>query len=163
MDKIPELKRWKENLQHELEKRGHSEEDMIRLIYLCQDCAADIQRASQWISQQSAFVSRIQSICSEEYFTRFEKQPPPRETPVPEMLLETPEQRKQVVRELALSITKPGDEVSDRAILDELKRRNMKLDASNPMATISTILNGFKPQFGKVKDKRGLFIRQQQP
>jgi hypothetical protein len=51
--------------------------------------------------------------------------------------------------------------VSDEAVLEELKRRGMKIDASNPTATISTVLHGFKPQFEKVQGKRGVFTRQQ--
>ena len=60
----------------------------------------------------------------------------------------------------ALSMTEPGDDVSDEAVLEELKRRGMKIDAANPTATISTILHGFKSQFEKVQGTRGVFKRQ---
>ena len=97
------------------------------------------------------------------YVTMFGEQPPPRpeEAPIIEVLLDTPEPRKQAIREVALSITNPGDDVSDETVLEELKRRGMKIDTANPTATISTILNGFKPQFKKIQDKRGVFRRQQ--
>jgi len=62
---------------------------------------------------------------------------------------------------VALSITKLGDNVSDEAVLEELKHRGIKIDAANPTAVISTILHGFKPQFEKVQGKRGIFRRQQ--
>ena len=65
-----------------------------------------------------------------------------------------------MVRDVALSMTKVGDTVSYEGILEELKRRGMKLVANNPNATISTILNGFKPEFSKVEGKRGTFQRQ---
>jgi hypothetical protein len=77
------------------------------------------------------------------------------------VLLDTPERRKQAIREVALSITKPGDDVSDEAVLEELRRRWMRINAPNPTAIISTILRGFKPQFEKVLGKRGVFRRQQ--
>ena len=86
--------------------------------------------------------------------------PRPTEAPIKEVFLDTPESRKQAIREVALSITELGDEISDEAVLEELKRRGMKIDLINPTATISTILNGFKPQFEKVQGKRGLFRRQ---
>jgi hypothetical protein len=97
------------------------------------------------------------------YFTMFGKQPPPRptEVQVKEVLLNTPQDRKHAIREAALAITKPGGEVSDEAVLDELKIRGMKVVANNPTAAISTILNGFKSQFKKVEGKRGVFTRLQ--
>ena len=105
----------------------------------------------------------MQRIFNDMYFTRFNKQPPPRpsETPIPELLLDTPDIRKQIIREVALSITKPGNEVSDEAVLAELKQLGKKLDLVNPTATISTILRGFRPQFEKVQSKRGVFRRQE--
>ena len=77
------------------------------------------------------------------------------------MILDTPEHRKQAIRDVALSLTKPGDDVSDEAVLEELKRRGMRIEAANPTAAISTILNGFKPEFEKVQGKRGIFKRKQ--
>jgi len=105
----------------------------------------------------------MQRIFNDMYFTRFNKQPPPRptETPVKEVLLDSPELRKQAIRQVALSLTEPGNDVSDEAILEELKRRGMKIDLANPTATISTVLRGFKPQFEKVEGKRGIFIRRE--
>ena len=105
----------------------------------------------------------MQRIFHDMYLTRFNKQPQPRptKTPIPEVLLDTPEIRKQTIREVALSITKPGNELSDEAVLGELKRRGMKIDLVNPTATISTILRGFRPQFEKVQGKRGVFRREQ--
>jgi hypothetical protein len=101
-------------------------------------------------------------IFSEMYVTMFGEQPPPRleEATIAEVLLDTPEPRKQAIRDVALSITNPGDDVCDEAVFEELKRRGMKIDTANPTATISTILNGFKPQFKKVQGKRGVFSRQ---
>ena len=163
MLETPVLKDWKTLVEEQLNKAAYTEADILKIIYMCQDYLGEIQPISRWVGQQQEFVGQMQRLFSEMYFTIFGKQPPPRpaETPIPEILLDTPERRKQAIREMALSITKLGNEVSDEVVLEELKRRGMKIDLVNPTATISTILNGFKPQFEKVQGKRGLFRRQQ--
>ena len=163
MEKIPELEDWRGLLEKRLNKVTYTEEDILEVLYLCQDCLVEIQPAGQWVGQQQGFINQMQRIFNDMYFTRFNKQPPPRpsETPIPEVLLDTPEIRKQIIREVALSITKPGNEVSDEAVLAELKQLGKKLDLVNPTATISTILRGFRPQFEKVQGKRGVFRRQE--
>jgi hypothetical protein len=163
MEKIPELKDWRGLLEKRLNKVTYTEEDILEVLYLCQDYLVEIQPAGQWVGQQQGFINQMQRIFNDMYFTRFNKQPPPRpsETPIPEVLLDTPEIRKQIIREVALSITKPGNEVSDEAVLAELKQLGKKLDLVNPTATISTILRGFRPQFEKVQGKRGVFRRQE--
>ena len=163
MEKIPELKDWRGLLEKLLNKVTYTEEDILEVLYLCQDYLVEIQPAGQWVGQQQGFINQMQRIFNDMYFTRFNKQPPPRpsETPIPEVLLDTPEIRKQIIREVALSITKPGNEVSDEAVLAELKQLGKKLDLVNPTATISTILRGFRPQFEKVQGKRGVFRRQE--
>ena len=163
MEKIPELKDWRGLLEKRLNKVTYTEEDILEVLYLCQDYLVEIQPAGQWVGQQQGFINQMQRIFNDMYSTRFNKQPPPRpnETPIPEILLDTPEIRKQIIREVALSITKPGNEVSDEAVLAELKQLGKKLDLVNPTATISTILRGFRPQFEKVQGKRGVFRRQE--
>ncbi len=157
------LKDWRVLLEKRLNKATYTEEDILEILNLCQGFLLEIQPISQWLGQQFSFVTQMQRIFNEMYITRFEKQPPPRSTemPVKEVLLDSPELRKQAIRQAALSLTKPGNEVSDEAILEELKRRGMKLAANNPTATISTVLRGFKPEFEKVEGKRGVFRRQQ--
>ena len=163
MAKTPALEDWRGLLEKRLNKATYTEEDILEILYLCQDYLVEIQPAGQWLGQQQGFVTQMQRIFNDMYFTRFNKQPPPRprETPIPEVLLDTPEIRKQTIREVALSITKLGNEVSDEAVLEELKRLGKKIDLVNPTATISTILRGFRPQFEKVQGKRGVFRRQQ--
>jgi len=163
MAKPPVLRDWKTLLEKQLNKTAHSEADILKIIYICQDYSGEIQPIGRWVGEQDSFVNRMYNIFSSMYSTMFNKQPPtrPKEAPITEVLLDTPERRKQVIREVALSITKPGDDVSDEAILEELKRRGMKLAAGNPTATVSTILLGFKPQFEKVRGKRGIFKRQE--
>ncbi len=163
MAEQPVLKDWKALLEKQLKTKGYGEKDILKIVHMCQGFTEEIQPVSQWVGQQQAFVTQIYRIFSEMYLTRFGEQPPPRpkEVPITEVLLDTPERRKQAIREVALSITKPGDDVSDEAVFEELRRCGMKIDAYNPTATISTILCGFKPQFEKVQGKRGVFRRQQ--
>ncbi|MDP2931738.1 MAG: hypothetical protein Q8O05_04465 [Chloroflexota bacterium] len=163
MAESPALKDWRSLVEEQLNKVTYAEADILKIMYICQDYLGEIQPIGQWVGQQEGFVRQMHHIFSDMYFTMFGKQPPPRptEAPITEVLLDTPESRKQAIREVALSITKPGDDVSDEAVFEELKRRGMKIDAFNPTATISTILNGFKPQFEKVQGKRGVFRRQQ--
>ncbi len=163
MTEIPALRDWKGLLERRLNKATYTDKDILETLYLCQDFLVEIQPAGQWLGQQQGFINQMQRIFNDMYFTMFNKQPPPRptETPVKEVLLDTPEIRKQTIRDVALSLTKPGDDVSDEAVLEELKRRGMRIEAANPTAAISTILNGFKPQFEKVQGKRGIFKRKQ--
>lgn len=163
MADIPVLKDWKTLVQEQLNKTGHDEADILKTIHMCEDHIGEIQPIGRWVGQQQSFVTQIHRSLSEMYITMFDKQPPPRpkEAPITEVLLDTPERRKQAIRDVALWVTKPGDEVGDEAVLEELKRRGMKIESANPTATISTILNGFKPQFEKVQGKRGVFKRQQ--
>ena len=162
MTEIPVLKDWKTLIGEQMNKAAYAEADILKIMYMCQDYQGEIQPISQWVGQQQGFVSQMYRIFNEMYCTMFGKQPPPRPTepPITEVILDTPEYRKRAIRDVALSITKPGDDVSDEAVLEELERRGMKLESANRTATISTILNGFKPQFEKVQGKRGVFTRQ---
>ena len=163
MTQVPILKDWKSLVEGKLKKTGHTEADMLEVLYLCEDYLREIQPIAMWIGQQQGFVTHITRIFTDMYFTMFNKQPPPcpTEAPIVEILLDTRERRKQTVRDVALSITKPGESVSDEAIFEELKQRAIRLDTSNPTATIATILKGFKHQFEKVPGKRGIFKRRQ--
>ena len=166
MTKPPVLKDWKDRIENELAKTGYAKEDILKILYQCEDYIEELQPAIKFVNEQSAFLGQILNLFRGMYATRFGSSPPSRpieESLISEVLLDTPERRKQAIREVALSMTKPGDELSDEAVLNELKRRGMKLDAQNPTATISTILHGFKPQFTKVegKGKRGVFKRQE--
>ena len=163
MTEPPVLKDWKTLVEKQLNKATYAEADILKIMYMCQDYVGEIQPIGQWLGQQEGFVRQMYRIFSEMYSTMYGKQPPPRptESPITEVHLDTPEDRKQAIRDVALSITKPGDNVSDEAVLEELEHRGMKIDTGNPTATISTILHGFKPQFEKVQGKRGVFRRQQ--
>jgi hypothetical protein len=163
MVELPMLKDWKGLLEKQISSVGHGEEDLLKVIRLGEDFSDETRLVGQWFNQQAGYVNMIVSQFSQMYAVRFNKQVPPRlpKESTNEILLDTPEHRKKIVREVALAMTKPGDSTSDEAILEELRRRGMKLVASNPTATIATILHGFKPQFEKVKGKRGVFTRRE--
>lgn len=163
MTEPPALKDWKSLVEQELNKAAYSEEDILKIIWMCQNYIGEIQPINQWMGQQQGFMTQMNRIFNDMYATMFGKQPPPRptEAQVKEVLLDTTDRRKMAIREAALAIANPGEDVSDEAVLGELKRRGMKIDMPNPTAAISTILNGFKPQFEKVEGKRGIFKRQQ--
>ena len=163
MTEIPVLKDWKSIVEKQLNSGSYSEADILKIIYMSQDHLSEIQPIMQWLGQQQGYATQVSRIFYDMYFTMFGKQPParPKEAPIPEVLLDTTDVRKEAIRNIALAITKPGEEISDEKVLEELKHRGMRINMSNPTAAISTVLNGFKPQFKKVEGKRGLFIREQ--
>jgi hypothetical protein len=163
MAKPPVLRDWKGLVEDQMGTAGYKEDDILKMAYACEDYIAEIQPAIKWVNVQNSFLQQILGNFRDQYALRFGKEIPPRPTEmlVSEVPLDTPERRKQAVREVALAMTKPGDNISDEAILEELKHRGMKLIADNPTATISTILHGFKPQFSKIEGKRGVFKRQE--
>lgn len=158
----PQPKDWRGRVENRIKQGDFRKEDMLEIIWLAQDLRNESDIAFRWFSEQGQYLNDIIGEYMRLYSIRFKEQPPPRpqKEASPEILIDTPERRKQVIQEVALAITKPGDEISDETILEELKRRSMRLVANNPTATISTILNGFKHQFEKVQGKRGIFKRQ---
>jgi hypothetical protein len=162
-ENLPVLKDWKSLVEKQMNNSAYTESDILNIIRMCTDYQVEIQPVNLWMAQQQGFINQMYRIFNDMYFTMFGKQPPPRPTemPITEVILDTPERRKQEIRRVALAMTKPGDDITDEAIFEELKRRGMKINALNPTATISTIMNGFKPQFEKLPGKRGVFKRQQ--
>jgi hypothetical protein len=161
MAQLPTLKDWKSLLEQEVRNKSFDEVDILNLINACHDYTEEMQPVSQWIGAQQSYVSQMQRTFMQVYTNMFGKEPPPRTPAAPVIeVLGTTERRKQIVREVALAVTKAGDEVTDEALLEQLSRRGMRIETPNPTATISTILNGFKSEFKKVEGKRGVFKRQ---
>jgi len=159
----PFLENWREQVEDKIKQGEYEKKDVLEIIWLAQKLLKEIETPSRWVSEQLQYLSAIAAEYKRIYATRFGEQAPPRpetET-VPPILIDVPERRKEVVRDVALSVTKVGDTITYKEILEELKRRGIKLVADNPNATISTILRGFKPQFIKVEGKRGTFQRQE--
>jgi hypothetical protein len=157
----PELKFWKTEVEELLKSSGHAESDYEQIIHTAQDYMDELNVAAQFMQQQNTYLNQIISVYAGGYRTRFGKDAPPRPPKeiVNEILLNTAEVRKQTVREIALSLTKPGDTISDEAILGELHKRSMRfVGVHNQTATISTIVYGFKTEFEKT-EKRGVYRR----
>ncbi|MFC2011024.1 hypothetical protein ACFLUR_01885 [Chloroflexota bacterium] len=161
--KLPVLKDWKEIIEEELESKLPTEKGLVDIIHLCDELFEESESAMKFINEQRGFMVRIRDQYKGLYDTRFHKEPPPRlkKQRGEEVLLETPEARKQAVREKALTLANIGDEITDEDILRALESEDKRLVAENPTATISTILNGFKSHFEKVGGRRGVFKRQQ--
>ena len=175
MSDIPVLKDWKSEIEEELRSAGHGKDDLRRIVLLGRKFLGEITPSVNWVHEQSRFVSQVTGQIQELYRTRFNEDPSTERSapgnavqadsgtsrvPSDEIVLDTPERRKKAVQKTALELApNTGDEIRDRAINEELKRRNMRLVAQNPTALISTIMNGFKAEFEKVEGKRGIFKR----
>lgn len=157
----PVLKNWRNQIEKQIREGAHEKQDLLNVIWLCHDIVTEMNSPSRWLSEQGNYVTGIRNEYMQTYYTRFGEQPPqqPQKEPSTEIILNTAEGRKQIVREISLSLAKPGETISDEAILNEMGKRNMRLDAHNPTATIATILNGYTDEFEKIKEKRGIFKR----
>jgi hypothetical protein len=156
-----ELKEWRELLQADLEMLSNKQTDILKILSICENYNNEIQSVISWISDQAAFIEGIKRQYTQLYRIRFGEAPPLlTEHPVPiTKWLKTPLERKEAVRAIALEISKPNSEISDKTIIEELARRSMKLEAGNPSAVISTILTGFTSEFERILGKRGHFKR----
>jgi len=93
------------------------------------------------------------------YKALFGAEPPP---PVEEGgLLNTSDRRLHIIRETALTLAQPGEEVTVAAVLRTLTTAGKQLPVRNPRATIATVLVGFKSHFVKVDNGRGVFRRKE--
>ncbi|NQT74466.1 MAG: hypothetical protein HQ553_17140 [Chloroflexi bacterium] len=158
----PDLREWKDDLEKLIREKGNSKDDLIEIIHSCEKIFESIIPANNFINEQRAFVFRIQDEYKKLYQIRFGEEAPelPQENRDESIVvLGTPDLRKQSVREIAISITQPGEVVFDKDILEALKNQGRQLDTRNPTATISTILNGFKSDFTKVDEGMGAFRR----
>jgi hypothetical protein len=162
MPKPPENEDWTAQLESLLlVNPGHSKDEIERLIHGCQALLEQMQPAIVWVDEQRRAVNDAYVGYQTLYRGRFRQEPPPRRADerVTEIRLDTPESRRQTIRDTALALAKPGEEITDKQVLDALKAQGQRIVAANPTATISTILNGFGTHFEKVKDKRGVFKR----
>ena len=71
MAQIPELKDWRGLLEERLNKVAYTEEDILQILYLCQDYLVEIQPAGQWMGQQQGFINQMQRIFNEMYLKNF--------------------------------------------------------------------------------------------
>ncbi len=165
MNEVPVLKDWKGELTDEFEKASHKKEDLQKVISLGESFIEDIKPAEEWVRIHSQYVSLMTAQLRNLYATVYGESYNPRprivslktDSAIEE--LTTSEQRKKVVREVALDKTLPGMEISDKDILAEIEKQNYKFVSDNPSATVSTIMSGFKAEFEKVIGKKGIYKR----
>lgn len=159
--KPPVLHDWKRKLEERVESELQTKEGLTEIIHLCEELLEEIEPVTKFLNEQRIFVVNLKELYQKMYDTRFHELPPPRpkKDRGEEVLLDTPEIRKQAVREMALAVTSIGGEITDEDVLKALESESKHLVADNPTATISTILNGYKSHFEKVEGKRGVFKR----
>ena len=162
---FPVLKDWRGDLDKQIRGKGQSQQDLLAVIHICQELLENMQPAANFIQEQRSDIATWLSRYQELYMARFKEQPPPRPSEeLPDhMVLDTPQKRKQAIRQAALTMTEPGMAVGDKDVWKFLQEEGMLLVANNPTAAISTILNGFKSEFQKVDGKRGVFQRRNPP
>lgn len=155
------LEDWLGSLQKRIDRLGHSRDDLEQVIYACADMLQAMRPAYDEVRRQFGALTNIQTNYTQVYMSRFGEPPPdrPHDQQAATAVLETTEQRRDAIRKTAIRIASPNSNTTDREVLQALKSEGIELGAGNPRATISTVLNGFKEEFEKVKGKRGEFRR----
>jgi len=154
------IKDWRKTLEQQIEGLRHNEEELLKIIQLCQEALSEMEPAYTFVRDQRGEIEDWLNEFKRLYVIRFKHDPQVlarKELQWSEEILDTPERRKSEVRKIALEIGSPGVEITDQTVLDELVSRGKRFIAENPKATISTILVGFKEEFTKVEGKRGTF------
>jgi len=155
------LKDWRENLEHRIDNFRQNEEELLKVIQLCQGTLFEMEPTYIFVRDQRSAIEEWLNEFRRLYVTRFRHDPQDltrKELQWSEEILDTPQRRKSEVRKIALELGQSaGNDVTDQMVLDELMSRGRRFVAENPKATISTILGGFKEKFTKVEGKRGVF------
>ena len=161
MSEIPLLKDWQWSLGRQIDNHRLNEDDLLSIIRLCEETLYEIEPPYIFVRDQRSVVQDWLNEFRRFYLTRFRKEAPvlSMEELQSEEVLDSPQRRKAEVRRVALDLAGPNQEVTDQAVLDELKAAGKRFIAENPTATISTILVGFKAEFEKVEGVRGRFRR----
>lgn len=149
-----ELKDWFGVLGTQLDGLYWTKEGMLQGIHLCEETLAEIVSAYAFILDQKLRMEGLLKSYRALYKTMHGSEAPrfTREGLESEEVLDSPESRVEEVRMVALELAEhPGQEVTDQAVLDALLVKGKKFIATNPRATVSTILYGFKTDFVKVK------------
>lgn len=161
MSEIPPLKDWQGPLEKRIDTSSLKEDDLLETIRLCELALYDLEPAYIFVRDQRSIVTEWLTELRRWYLIRSKKEAPilSAEELQSEEILDSPQRRKAEVRRAALELAGPNEEVTDQAVLDELKARGKRFVADNPTATVSTILVGFKAEFEKVEGVRGRFRR----
>lgn len=161
MSEIPPLKDWQRKLEGEINNSNQGEVGILSIIRLCEQTYYAMEPAYIYVRDQRETVNQWLDEYRRLYFIRFKKNAPvlDRKESLSEEVLDSPTRRRTEVRSVVLELAAPGEEITDQAVLDELRMKGKRFIANNPKATVSTILFGFKSEFEKVEGKRGTFRR----
>ena len=155
------LRDWLGPLQTRIDRMTQSREGLAQAIQSCIAAMQDMRPAYEDMQRQWIAIQGIRNTYHQVYVSRFGESEPdqPSDQPIPTTVLETPEQRRDAIRKTAQRIAAPNSNVTDSEVLRALKSEGMDLTGGNPTAIISTVLNGFKEEFEKVKGEKGEFRR----
>ena len=155
------LRDWLGPLQTHIDRMTQSRDGLAQAIQACIAAMQDMRPAYEDMQRQWIAIQGIRNTYHQVYVSRFAETPPnaPSNQVTPTTVLETPEQRRDAIRTTAQRIAAPGKNVTDREVLEALRSEGMDIVQWNPTAIISTVLNGFKGEFEKVKGKKGEFRR----
>ena len=162
---FPTLRDWLGDLDKRIRGKGQSKEDLVEIIHSCEELMQELAPVHKFIQGHRTSIAQWMAQYQQLYITRFGEQPPTRPAEaVPEHLrLDTAAKRKKAVRDFSVRLAEPGNEVTDKEVLEIIEQEGMRFVASNPTATISTILYGFSSEFEKLEGKRGAFKRKDSP
>lgn len=180
------LPKWKDLLQNNINEKGNKQSDYIDIIYLCEDYSNEARNIISQVSEHLGFIDQIKIQYMNLYRLRFGEMPPPKaskalevkpiepindkdiqeniaKASIQEIILDTPEKRKNAVIEVSLAISQPSLKITAQAIQDEMKHRNYKIVADKPNSVISTIMGNFTDEFERVPNEKGTFKRLVKP
>ena len=157
----PILKDWLGILEIQIRNKGQSKEDLTSILLHCEEQLQDMAAAFAFLDNHRSTINQWFSQYQQLYIIRFGEGPPHR--PVEEspehLQLDTAAKRKEVVRDISLRATEPGQKITDKEVLEAIESKGMRFVASNPAAAISTILYGFTSEFQKVEGESGSYRR----
>ena len=153
---LPDMRDWTAEAEQAIQNWPHTAEGIAEVIRIYEEALHEMQPAFQFIDQQQRDLLGLMEAYRRLYQVRFHADPPP---PSTGLHLDTPEKRIQAIRTAALTVAQPGQQLTVESVFKALTFAGQRLIAENPMATIATVLNGFKSDFEKVPGPRGIFKR----
>ena len=152
---------WATEVEKHLETTGNTKNDLQHLNYYVQDVAAEIEQLYQYIREQRDRVQDLRRSVEQIYKLRFQEDPPQQpERETPELImLDTPEERSEAIKEAALALADPGSDISTETVLTHLADKGIRIVAQNPQATVASVLYQFDSEFEKVQGRRSVFKR----
>ena len=155
---------WADDVEKYWQATGNTKYDLLKLIRYVENVSGQVDETFMYVRDQRTRILDILNNLAQLYKLRFQEELPPRtERDTPELtMLDTPEERSEAIREAALAIAMPGSDASIAAVLTFLSDHGMRIVASNPRATIASVLYQFSSEFERVQGRRGVFRRREQ-